>query len=531
MDRVDVVVIGSGAAGVAVSWRLASRGARVVCLEQGDWAKPEEFPSTRPLVEAEILRGRFNTSPNVRRRLEDYPVLSDSSGVAITMFNGVGGSTVHWEGHFPRFHPSDFRVRSLDAVSDDWPIRYEDLAPYYDENDRMTGVSGISGDPANPPRSERPMPPLPLGRRGEVAVRGFEKLGWHWWPSDNAIASRDYDGRKGCDFRGFCNFGCIRRAKSSVDVTYWPKAMAAGAILQTWARVRAITVDGQGRARGALYFDRQGAQHEQLGRVIVVCCNGVGTPRLLLNSKSKLFPEGLANSNGLVGKNLMLHPGMTVEGIFDEPVDGHVGTTGNPLFSQQFYETDLSRGFVRGYMMVLYGPRGLLQQVTRRIKEPLAWGADHHRQMRREFGHSLRITIEAEDLPEGTNLVQLDRGLKDSNGIPAARVVYEYSENTLKMLQHGVSMASQVLDAAGAVQIRASESPRHFAHLMGTARMGSDPKRSVVNAWNQAHDVPSLFIVDGSSFTTCAAVNPTSTIGALALRAADGIWERRRDWN
>ena len=158
-DRADVVVIGSGAAGAAVSWRLASRGARVVCLEQGDWVDPEEFPSTRPLVEAEYLRGRFHFLPNVRRRPADYPVLTESPGVNIMMFNGVGGSTVHWEGHFPRFHPSDFRVRSLDGVSDDWPIRYEDLSPYYDENDRMTGVSGISGDPANPPRSERPMPP------------------------------------------------------------------------------------------------------------------------------------------------------------------------------------------------------------------------------------------------------------------------------------------------------------------------------------------------------------------------------------
>jgi choline dehydrogenase-like flavoprotein len=530
-ERADVVVIGAGAAGAALSWRLASRGARVICLEQGDWVRAEEFPSARPLTEVEFRRGRFNFDPNIRRRPEDYPVVTESPGVGIMMFNGVGGSTVHWEGHFPRFHPSDFRVRSLDGIADDWPIRYEDLEPYYDENDRMLGVSGIAGDPANPPRTERPMPPLPLGKRGLVAARGFEKLGWHWWPSDNAIASRDYDGRKGCDFRGFCNFGCTRRAKASADITYWPKAVAAGAVLKTWARVRAITVDERGRARGALYFDRRGELHEQLGHVIVACCNGVGTPRLLLNSRSKLFPNGLANSSGLVGKNLMLHPAMAVDGIFDERVDGHVGPTGNPLFSQQFYETDGSRGFVRGYTLVLYGPAGPFSQATAGTKGPLPWGADHHRQMRRDFAHSLTMVIQAEDLPEESNTVELDPSAKDANGIPAPRVNYKFSEDSMKRLRHGLAAAQQVLEAAGAGETRPLESPTHFAHLMGTARMGSDPKRSVVNAWNQAHDVPNLFVVDGSSFTTCAAVNPTSTIGALALRAADSIWDRRREWS
>ncbi len=530
-ERADVVVIGSGAAGAALSWRLATHGARVVCLEQGDWVKREEFPSTRPRVEVEFLRGRFNLTPNVRRRPEDYPVVTDSTGVNIMMFNGVGGSTVHWEGHFMRFHPADFRLRSLDGVADDWPVRYEDLEAYYDLNDRMIGVSGIAGDPANPPRAERPMPPLPLGRRGEAITRGFEKLGWHWWPSDNAVASRDYDGRQGCDFRGFCNFGCIRRAKASTDITYWPKATAAGAVLKTWARVSAVTVDDQGRARGALYYGRQDGLHEQLGRVVVVCCNGVGTPRLLLNSKSKLFPDGLANSSGLVGKNLMLHPGLNVEGIFEDRVDGHVGPAGNPLFSQQFYETDVRRGFVRGYTMVVYGPAGPLGQALGGwVGKPIAWGAGHHQQMRRHFGHALSVVIQAEDLPEEHNAVELDGGAEDSSGLPAARVSYRFGENSLRMVQHGAAMARQVLEAAGAIEVRAAESPGHFAHLMGTARMGSDPKTSVVNAWHQAHDVENLFIVDGSSFTTCAGVNPTSTIGALALRCADGIWDRRREW-
>jgi choline dehydrogenase-like flavoprotein len=531
-ERVDVLVIGSGAAGAAVTWSLAERGARVVCLEQGDWVSEKDMPSSRHEFEVSLRRGRFAFFPNVRRRPEDYPIVARGSLHAdqVMMFNGVGGTTVHWEGHFPRFHPSDFRVRSLDGVADDWPIRYEDLEPYYDQNDKMVGVSGLAGDPANPPRASRPTPPLPLGARGRAVGRGFKRLGWHWWPSDNAILSRDYDGRRGCDFRGRCNFGCARRAKASADVTYWPKALGKGAQLRTWARVREVTVDERGHARGALYFDRSGRLQEQLARVVVVCCNGVGTPRLLLNSRSRLFPNGLANSNGQVGLRYMVHPSRFLEGTFDERIDGHVGVTSNPCFSHQFYETDGSRGFVRGYSLVVYGPMGPLSQAWGDVA-PVPWGEAHHREMRRRWGHTIGIAVMAEDLPEETNRVELDPVKKDSSGIPAPRVHYTFGRNSLKMLEHGARSARQLLEAAGARQIRDTGGPNVFAHLMGTARMGSDPHRSVVDAWNRAHDVPNLYLVDGSSFTTAAAVNPTSTIGALALRAADGIWEHRRDWS
>jgi choline dehydrogenase-like flavoprotein len=525
-----VAVIGSGAAGAALCWRLAEHGAKVVCLEQGGWVSPDEFPSSRRDYETHVTRGAFAFFPNLRRRWEDYPVATEGLRPdQVLMFNGVGGSTVHWEGHFPRFHPSDFRVRSLDGVADDWPIRYEDLEPYYDLNDRMMGVSGLSGDPANPPRAARPTPALPLRARGEALVRGFEALGWHWWPADNAVVSRDYDGRLGCDLRGRCNFGCARRARASADVVYWPRALNQGVTLRTWARVREITADEGGRVRGVVYADRQGAQHEQRARVVVVCGNGIGTPRLLLASRSKRFPDGLANSSGTVGRNYMVHPSMFVEGVFDRRLDGHAGITANPLFSQQFYETDTRRGFVRGYSLVAYGPLGPLTQAWGDV-EPVPWGAAHHAEMRRRFGHTMGLAVMAEDLPEEGNRVELDPSATDSSGVPAPRVRYRFSENSLRMLEHGVQAARQVLEAAGAHTIRATPQPNVFAHLMGTARMGDDPRRSVVDRWHRAHDVPNLFVVDGSSFTTCAAVNPTSTIGALALRAADGIWERRRDW-
>lgn len=524
-DRSDVLVIGSGAAGAAVTWRLAELGARVVCLEQGDWIDPGSFASAQATYESHLVRGDFHFDPNVRKRPEDYPVTTAGTNPpSIMMFNAVGGTTIHWQGHFPRFHPSDFRVRSLDSVADDWPIRYEDLAPYYELNDRMMGVSGLAGDPANPPRLPRQTAPLPLGELGNTLAKGFEALGWHWWVSDQAIISQAYDGRPPCQLHGKCMFGCPIGAKASTDRTYWPKALAKGAVLKTRARVREISVDPSGRARGAVYFDRDGKLQQELARVVVVCCNGIGTPRLLLNSASRLFPEGLANSSGLVGRHFMIHPARFIQGIFEQPMDGHIGPMGNPLYSQEFYETDARRGFVRGYTLVVERTFGPLSHAF-----GVPWGRDHHRIMRARFPHTAGVTVVADDLPEAYNRIDLDPGRTDSHGIPAARATYTLSENTKKLLDHGAERAREVLKAAGAIEI-IDPGNSNMAHLMGTACMGDDPARSVVNAWNQAHEIPNLFIVDGSSFTTGAGVNPTSTIGALALRAADGIWRRRSDW-
>lgn len=534
-ERADVLVIGSGAAGAALTKRLTDLGVApggLVCLEQGDWVKPGDYPSARPDWEVQIKRGAFNFSPNVRQRPEDYPVVeAGKHPPGVLMFNAVGGSTIHWATHFPRFHPSDFRVKSLDGVADDWPIRYEDLEPYYDANDIETGVAGLAGDPANPPRSPRSTPPLPIGVLGETIGRGFDKLGWHWWVADNAIISRAYDGRPACDLHGKCMFGCPIGSKASADITYWPKALKKGAVLKTWARVREITVNEQGRARGAIYYDRQGNLHDIRARVVVVSCNGVGTPRLLLNSKSKLFPQGLANSHGVVGKNFMIHPFRTLEGVFEGRMNGYDGPFGIPALSQQFYETDLKRGFVRGYTFLLERSFGPLHRAWGGFSNhPVPWGAEHHRVMRRRFPHVIRLTVLGEDLPEETNRVELDPLAKDSSAIPAPRVTYSYNDNSLKMLEHGAVMGRQALEAAGVLEILDSGIIHPAFHLMGTARMGTDPRKFVVDAWHQAHDVKNLFIVDGSSFTTSAAVNPTSTIGALALRCADGIWERRREW-
>jgi len=192
-DVVDVLIIGAGASGAAVAWSLSDTRMRIVCLEQGDWVKPDDYPGNRDDWELAQVRD-WSPSPNVRGRREDYPVNDSGSPIAASMFNAVGGSTILYAAHFPRFHPSDFRVRTLDGVGDDWPLDYARLTPWYNLNSRMMGVSGLTGDPAYPadPPKEFPLPPIPLGKLGDTLARGFNKLGWHWWPSDSAIASQDY---------------------------------------------------------------------------------------------------------------------------------------------------------------------------------------------------------------------------------------------------------------------------------------------------------------------------------------------------
>jgi len=524
-EAIDVLVIGSGAAGGALTWRLAEKGVKVVCLEQGGWIDPGSMASAKTNYESHFMRGDFNFDPNVRRLPEDYPIIQKGGFNAnIVMVNAVGGTTIHWQGHFPRFHPSDFRVRSLDGVADDWPISYSDLEPYYDLNDQMIGVSGLSGDPANPPRSQRPTPPLPIGKVGNTLVKGFEELEWHWWVADQAIISEPYKDRPGCMLHGKCMFGCPIGAKASTDRTYWPLSIEKGAEVRTWSRVKEITTDKKGKAVGALYFDKNSELQEIKAKVVVVCCNGVGTPRLLLNSTSSLFPDGLANTNGVVGKNFMIHPAIFGHGEFENTMDGHIGAFGSALMSQQFYETDPKKDFVRGFSLIGDRTFGPYSQ-----SRGLPWGKDHHKAFQNTFPHRINLTAYIDDLPEATNRVELSNEQTDAHGIPAAKVTYSLGENSKKLLKEAKLRMTEVLEAAGARKVVLPV--MNGGHLMGTARMGNDPTKSVVNASNQAHDVGNLFIVDGSSFTTGAGVNPTSTIMALALRAADQIWDKRREWS
>src|SRR5207342_2181201 len=234
------------------------------------------------------------------------------------------------------------------GIGDDWPLSYEELLPHYEETDRQFGVSGLGGNPAYPPGADPPLPPLPIGRAGLALARAHARLGWHWWPEYNAILSADHAGRHACVQRGSCGSGCNEGAKGSTDVTHWPGALAAGARLVTGARVRRIETDARGLATGATWIDQEGGEHFEAARVVVLAANAIGTPRLLLLSASSKHPDGLANSSGLVGRRLMLHPCPSVVGLFDEDLESWQGQFGCSIESFEFYETDERRGFLRG---------------------------------------------------------------------------------------------------------------------------------------------------------------------------------------
>lgn len=521
---VDVVVVGAGAAGAAATWRLATGGLRVVCLEQGPWIRGDSIPTDR--VDWEVNRQRsHHPNPNVRRLIQDYPIDDERSAIRPLMYNAVGGSTIHWGAHFPRLHPSDFRVGSLDGIAADWPVSYWDLESYYDMNDRMMGVAGIHGDPANPARSPRQTPPVPLGIGATRVAAAFDRLGWHWWPVDAAINTRPYGtGRGACNNCGPCDLGCPVGARSSTDLNYWPAAVGAGAELRTGARVARVELSSSRRARGVEYIDRDGVRHHQPAAVVIMAGNGVGTARLLLLSATDQHPDGLANSSGLVGRNLMHHPTGMVTGIFADDVEGYKGPFATTLVSQEFYETQAERGFVRGYQMQLIRSDGPLGTALGGYLPRVAWGSEHHMLFQRQFGRTASLTVTTEDLPNPENRVTLSTDLVDSDGLAAPSLAYRVDDNARAMIRHGIERASTVLREAGAIDVIAQDLVESAGfHLLGTARMGNDPTNSVVDRWGRAHDLDNLFIVDGSVFVTAGAVNPTSTIQALALRTADHL--------
>ena len=520
----DVVIVGAGASGGAAAWRLARAGLRVTCLEQGGWVDPAATPSLRP--DWEIARQTtHHPNPNVRTAPQDYPVDDRDAAIKPFLYNAVGGSTILWGAHFPRFRPSDFRTRTLDGVGDDWPISYEDLAPYYEENDRMMGVSGLAGDPGNPARDARQMPPVPPGAAGVRMAAALDRLGWHWWPADVAINTAPYGaGRGACNNCGPCDLGCPHGARGGSDVSYWPAAIAAGARVVTGARAFEVETDAQGHATGVAYYDRDGVARRHHATVVALAANGLGTARLMLLSASRRFPDGLANDSGLVGRRLMHHPTGMVTGRFEEAMDGWAGPFAVSILCQEFYETDRSRGFARGYQMQLIRSDGPVGTAVGGYLPRVPWGAGHHARFRDAFGHTASLTVTTEDLPRPENRVTLSDTLTDADGIPAPKMTYALDHNTRAMIAHGIARATEAFEEAGASDIAAQDLVADAGfHLLGTACMGDDPERSVTDARGRTHGAPNVVILDGSVFTTAAALNPTSTIQALALRTCDAL--------
>lgn len=525
-DSSDVVVIGAGAAGAAASWRLSQHGFSVVCLEQGDWVDNNDSPSRHS--DWEITRQQqWHPNPNVRCAAPDYPVNDSASPIRPLMFNGVGGSTVMWSCHMPRFHACDFTMFRDDGVGDDWPIRLNDLAPYYRLNERMMGVAGVVGRHTHDPVSDPIVrtPPLPMGVPGDRLANAFAQLGWSWWPADLAIhTGADLPDRLACNHCGPCELHCARRAKASADLRYWPQALKQGVDLRTGSRVNRIAVRHDNCIDHVVYTDRQGCNQIIRCSSVFLAANGIGSPRLLLMSATRGHANGLANGSGLVGRRLMLHPLARVTGRFDQPIHGYRGITAGSWVSHHFYQTDEQRGFVRGIKLQSLGSTGPALIAQGSHGERVAWGRTHHQEFGNWFNRSFSLSICADDLPDARNRIELDHNRTDSDGIPGVKMIYSVGDNTRSALDFGIARATEAMRQAGAVELKTMPLVADAGfHLMGTCKMGDDPGSSVVSPTGETHDVRGLYVVDGSAFVTAAAVNPTNTLQALALRAADSL--------
>ena len=506
-DTSVVVVVGSGAGGGTLSNELAQKGVKVVCLEAGGRHETEDFQNDE--------WGSFGQISWLDKRTTsgNWRVAKDFSGLPAWIVKAVGGSTVHWAGASLRFQPHEWKARTTygeiaGASLLDWPIDGEEMAPWYDKAESKMGTTGTNG-----------IPRLPGNNNYKVLAAGAKKLGYKEFHTGNmSINSEPRDGRGSCQQIGFCFQGCKSGAKWSTLVAEIPKGEATGNLeVRPNSQVLKIEHDDQGKVTGVVYADKDGNQQRQAARVVCVAGNTIESPRLLLNSASAKFPDGLANSSGKVGKNYMRHMTGSVYAIFDKPVHMYRGTTMAGIIQDEA-RFDSSRGFAGGYEMETLS-LGLPFMAA--FLNPGEWGRPFAEAMD-AYDRMAGMWLVGEDMPQEKNGVTLHASEKDQFGMPVPNVNFDDHPNDVAMRNHAYKQGSAVYEAVGAKRTILTP-PYPSTHNLGTNRMSADPKDGVVNKWGQTHDIKNLFISDGSQFTTGASENPTLTIVALATRQADHI--------
>jgi choline dehydrogenase-like flavoprotein len=511
-DDSVVVIVGSGAGGGTLANDLCQAGVPVVVLEAGpnlrpaDWVN-DEWPAFNQMawLDPRSTSGSFRVA-------RDFPNLP-----AWTV-KAVGGTTTHWAGACPRFAEHEFRTRSVYGGLDgttllDWPITLAELEPYYTRAEDKMGVTHTGG-----------RPPLPANNNYKVFAAGAEKVGYRrYGTGPYATNAVPYDGRPASIQDGFNFQGDKHGAKWSTLVAELPKAERTGRLdLRAEAQAVQVTTGRDGRADGVLYVDAAGALHHQRARVVCVAGNAIESARLLLLSASPGHPDGLANSSGQVGRNYMRHLTGSVYARFDRPVRMYRGETMAGVIADEA-RLDTDRGFVGGYYMetLSLGPAFLAAFI-----DPGAWGPDFAAAME-AYAHTAGMWLVGEDMPRETNRVTLNTALTDRHGFPVANVHVDDHPNDVAMREHAWGRGQAVYEAVGAVGVTRTP-PYPATHNLGTLRMSERPEDGVVDRFGRAHDVPNLFVSDGSAFTTGAAANPTLTIVALAVRQAEYLVDQLR---
>ena len=500
-DEVDVVIVGCGAGGSTMLQRLARAGWTAVAMDAGPFWDPEKDWVSDEAGSHHL----YWTEPRVIGGNDPVPLGSNNSG------RGVGGSMIHYAGYTPRFHPSDFHIHTADGVGADWPMDYEDLKPFYADIEEELPVAGEDwpwGDPHSYPQR-----PHPVSGNGDMFLRGALASGISAKVGPVAISNGRFGNRPHCIYRGFCLQGCKVNAKASPLITHIPDALAHGAEVRADSMVTRIEVDGRtGKATG-VHYNRQGRQRFQRAKMVVVAGYSIETPRLLLNSTSIRFPEGLCNDFDLVGRYLMVQGAPQTAGRFDAEVRMFKAPPPE-VSTEEFYETDPSKDYKRGFSIQTVSPLPITW--AEHVAAQGHWGAGL-RQYMSDYVHWSCLGALCEFLPLPENRVILSDE-KDRHGLPVAHFNYSQCDNDRALMGAAQSVMENILKAAGADEVITID---RYAHLVGGARMGLDERSGVVDRDCRSFAVPNLYITDGSVLPTEGSANPALTIMAIAARAAD----------
>ncbi|MBB3145163.1 choline dehydrogenase-like flavoprotein [Phyllobacterium trifolii] len=506
-DDSVVVIIGSGAGGGTLGNELAQKGIDVVILEAGARHEYEDFTNNEWDSFGQLAWVDKRTTSGDWRVAKDFPNLP------AWIVKSVGGSTTHWAGASLRFQDHEFKAlthygKVKGASLLDWPVTLAELEPYYAKAEDKMGVTrtnGIAGLPGN--------------NNFKVLKAGADKLGYKECHTGNmAINSAERDDRMSCQQTGFCFQGCKWGAKWSTLYTEIPKGEKTGKLeVRPNSMAQKIEHDKSGKVTGVLYTDKDGKQQLQKARIVAVAGNSIESPRLLLNSESNMFPNGLANSSGQVGRNYMRHTTGSVYGIFEKPVHMYRGTTMAGIIRDEARH-DPSRGFVGGYEMETLS-LGLPFMAA--FLDPGGWGRSFTSALD-QYVNMAGLWIVGEDMPQEDNRITLHKDEKDKYGLPIANVNFSDHSNDIAMRNHAYEQGKALYEAIGATRVFPTP-PYPSTHNLGTNRMSEKAKDGVVNKHGQSHDIKNLFVSDGSQFTTGGAENPTLTIVSLAIRQADYI--------